>query len=219
MIKLSSYNGVEYIGVYCAANESLALLPMDSVPEFRAIVVEALGVEIQVMNMAQANIIGSLVAMNSYGAVVSAMATDSEVEELSKHLAVLRLEDKHNAAGNNILCNDNGAVINPEISPESFRAIAEVLQVEAVQQAIAGHSTVGSVCVATNKGVLCHPEITREEFDLVKSVLKVDGAIGTANYGASMVGACLIANSKGALVGYRSTPIELGRIEDALHLY
>jgi translation initiation factor 6 len=75
------------------------------------------------------------------------------------------------------------------------------------------------VCVATNKGVLCHPEITREEFDLVKSVLKVDGAIGTANYGASMVGACLIANSKGAVVGYRSTPIELGRIEDALHLF
>jgi translation initiation factor 6 len=219
MIKLSSYNGVEYIGVYCAANEELALVPMDSAKEFRADVAQALGVDILVINMAQANIIGSLVAMNSYGAVVSAMATDAEVEELSKHLAVLRLTDKHNAAGNNILCNDNGAVVNPDVSKETFEAIADVLQVDAIQHSLAGHSTVGSVCVATNKGVLCHPEITREEFDLVKSVLKVDGAIGTANYGASMVGACLIANSKGAVVGYRSTPIELGRIEDALHLF
>jgi translation initiation factor 6 len=219
MIKLSSYNGVEYIGVYCAANEELALVPMDSTKEFRAEVAQALGVEVLVMNMAQANIIGSLVALNSYGAVVSAMATDAEVEELSKHLAVLRLEDKHNAAGNNILCNDFGAVVNPEVSQEAFKAIADVLQVDAVQRSVAGHNTVGSVCVATNKGVLCHPEITREEFDHLKSVLKVDGAIGTANYGASMVGACLIANSKGAVVGYRSTPIELGRIEDALHLF
>jgi translation initiation factor 6 len=219
MIRLSSYNGVEYIGVYCAANEELALLPMDSTTDFREEVGRALGVEVRLMNMAQANIIGSLVAMNSYGAVVSAMATDSEVEELSRHLAVLRLGDRHNAAGNNILCNDNGAVVNPDISSESFRAIADVLQVEAVQRHIAGHSTVGSVCVATNKGLLCHPETTKDEFALLRSVLKVDGAIGTANYGAPMVGACLIANSRGAVVGYRSTPIELGRIEDALHLF
>jgi translation initiation factor 6 (eIF-6) len=28
----------------------------------------------------------------------------------------------------------------------------------------------------------------------------------------------MVANSKGAVIGYKSTPIELGRVEDALDL-
>jgi translation initiation factor 6 (eIF-6) len=31
-----------------------------------------------------------------------------------------------------------------------------------------------------------------------------------------MVGASMIANSEGAAIGFRSTPIEMGRVEDIL---
>jgi len=43
--------------------------------------------------------------------------------------------------------------------------------------------------------------------------------VATLNYGTPYLGACAIANSKGAVVGSSSTPIELGRIEDGLGLY
>ncbi|MFQ5910594.1 MAG: translation initiation factor eIF-6, partial [Thermoplasmata archaeon] len=82
-----------------------------------------------------------------------------------------------------------------------------------------GLKTVGSVAVATNKGVVCHPKIRNEERKLLEDVLKVPVTIATANYGTTYVGACVVANSKGAVVGSTTTPIEIGRIEEGLVLY
>jgi translation initiation factor 6 len=219
MLKLSSCSGVEFVGVYSKANEEHAIVPMDCDPEYLNDVEEALGVKAYRSTIAGTNLLGALIALNSYGAVVTSLASEAEVELLSRFVCVAKVEDKLNAAGNNILVNDSGAIVNPEVEDETMRLIQETLQVEVVRSGIAGHKTVGSACLATKKGVLCHPETTREEFELIKSVLKVPGAIGTLNYGSAMVGSCMIANSKGGVVGYRSTPIELGRVEDALILY
>jgi translation initiation factor 6 len=219
MLKLSSYNGVEFLGVYCRANEELAFVPNDSENSFIADFEEALGVKVARSTIAGTNLLGALVVMNSHGAVVTSMANDFEVELLSKNLQVSRIDDKLNAVGNNVLANDNGAIVNPEMEDASMKVIEKTLQVECVRASIGGHKTVGSVCIATNKGVLCHPETTKAEFEMIRSVMKVAPAIGTLNYGSPMLGASIVANSKGGMVGYRSTPIELGRVEDALVLY
>jgi translation initiation factor 6 len=219
MLNLSSYNGNQYVGVFSCANENISLIPVDSSETLVNDIESGLQVKCIKMNIASTNLIGALVAMNSYGAVVAAMASDAEIEALSKHLAVLRLEDRFNAAGNNIVANDKGALINPEIDPALYRQIADTLQVEVVAGTIAGQNIVGSMAVATNKGMLCHPESTKAEFEVLQSVLKVKPAIGTLNYGSGMVGACIVANSKGGAVGFRSTPIELGRVEDALGIF
>jgi translation initiation factor 6 len=218
MMRLSHYNGNPYLGVYCAANEFLALVPRDSSPGMGRDIAEVLEVKIEMMSVAGTNLIGSLVSMNSFGAVMSNMVGDAELEFLSRFLPVYRIEDKINASGNNILANDFGAIANPDLSEDALRAIEQTLQVPALQMSIADHKTVGSACVATNKGVLCHPSTSSEEMEAIRRFLKVPAAIGTLNYGAPLVGACMIANSKGAVVGNKSTPIELGRVEDALYL-
>lgn len=217
-MKLSSYNGNPYVGVYCVANEFFSLIPFDSSKTLERDIEEALGVEVERCSIAGANILGSLVAMNSYGAVVTNMASLNEIKAISRRIPVYRIEDKLNASGNNILVNDNGAVVHPDINRRIVKKIEKVLQVEAVQCSIAGHKTVGSVCVATNRGVLAHPNAGKEELEVISSHLKVPASIGTLNYGTPIVRACLVANSKGAAVGFKSTPIELGRVEDALGL-
>ncbi|MGD0817733.1 MAG: translation initiation factor IF-6 [Methanomassiliicoccales archaeon] len=219
MLNLSSYNGNQYVGVFSCANENISLIPNDSSDTLVDDMESALQVKCIKTTIASTNLIGALVAMNSYGAIVASMASDVEVESLSRHLAVYKLDDRYNAAGNNILVNDKGALINPDIDPKLYRDIAETLQVEVVPGTVAGQNIVGSMCAATNKGMLCHPESTKAEFEVLHSVLKVKPAIGTLNYGSGMVGACIVANSKGGAVGFRSTPIELGRVEDALGIY
>lgn len=219
MLNLSSYNGNQYVGVFSCANENISLIPVDSSETLVNDLETALQVKCIKTNIASTNLIGALVAMNSYGAIVASMASDTEIEMLSKHLSVYRLDDRYNAAGNNILVNDKGALINPDINPELYRDIADTLQVEVVPGTIAGQNIVGSMCCATNKGMLCHPDSTKAEFEVLHSVLKVKPAIGTLNYGSGMVGACIVANSKGGAVGFRSTPIELGRVEDALGIF
>lgn len=218
MLKLSNYNGNPYIGVYCVANESFSFVPMGTPPALVSDISDALGVEAIKGSLATSNILGTLMAINSYGAIATGMATLAEVRPMRKHLAVKRIKDKLNACGNNILVNDNAALVNPDLSRTAVKQIKETLQVEVVQGMVAGHKTVGSVCVATNKGILCHPSTTKAELEMLRSLFKVPAAIGTLNYGAPVVGACMIANSKGAAVGFRSTPIELGRVEDALNL-
>jgi translation initiation factor 6 len=216
MMKLSSYNGNPFIGVYCVANEGLSLVPPDAPKSLIADIEEGMGVKVLQASLASCNILGTLTAMNSYGAITTGMATLAEIRPLKKELQFKRIKDKLNACGNNILVNDNAALVNPDLGRSALKQIKETLQVEVVQGMIAGHRTVGSVCVATNKGVLCHPSTTKAELEMVRSLFKVPAAIGTLNYGAPLVGASMIANSKGAAIGFRSTPIELGRVEDAL---
>jgi translation initiation factor 6 len=51
---------------------------------------------------------------------------------------------------------------------------------------------------------------------LLKDVLRVPARTTTANYGTAQVGACVVANTRGAIIGSRTTPIEMGRLEEGL---
>ncbi len=176
---------------------------------------DALEVRLVQTTIASAGVVGSLVAMNSHGVVVNGLAEPSEVSRLGA-AHIQPLDHRLNAVGNNILCNDFGAIVHPGYGSETIARISETFGVPAVRATVAGLRTVGSAAVATNKGVLCHPHLRPEEAEVLKKVLKVPVATTTANYGTAQVGACLIANSRGAVVGSRTTPIEMGRIEEGL---
>ncbi len=216
MMRLSSYDGNPFMGVYSVTNENFALIPLDSSRSLIEELEGCLEVEVQRASIAGTNILGSLMAINSNGAVVSAMASDDELRIIGEQITVARLDDKLNAAGNNILVNDRAALVNPRLSNKALENISDTLGVEVVRGAVAGTNTVGSACVVTNRGVLCHPKTSEDELEMLGSLFRVPASIGTLNYGAALVGACMIANSKGAAIGSKSTPIEMGRVEDAL---
>lgn len=176
---------------------------------------EALEVRLVQTTIGGSAVVGSLVAMNSHGLVVTALADAVEVARLAPSRVGV-LAHRLNAAGNNILCNDSGAVVHPGFGAEGVEAISKALGVPVVQGTVAGIRTVGSAAVATNRGVLCHPHARPDEMAVLKDALRVPVATTTANYGTAQVGACLIANSRGAIVGSRTTPIEMGRIEEGL---
>ncbi len=198
------------------ANESIALVPPDAPQPLIEDIREGMETTVLQTPLASSNILGSLTAMNSYGGITSGMVALSEVRPIMKLLPFKRIRDRMSACGNNILVNDNAALVNPDLGRTAIKQITDILQVEVVQGMVAGHKTVGSVCVATNKGILCHPSTTKAEMEMLRTLFKVPAAIGTLNYGSPLVGACMVANTKGAAIGFRSTPIEMGRVEDAL---
>ncbi len=109
-----------------------------------------------------------------------------------------------------------GAIVHPGFDAETAREISSALGVRVERGTVAGLKTVGSAAVATNKGALCHPHVRPAEIEILKEVLQVPVSTTTANYGTAQVGACIVANTRGALVGNRTTPIEMGRIEEGL---
>lgn len=219
MLRLGDVFGSPYLGVYCSANESYALLPEGAEAPFVKDVEETLQVEVVQTYIAGSTLLGSLVAMNSNGIVVTNFAEKQELGRLPKELRVGIMEEKLNAAGNNIVANDKAACVHPAASKRSVSMIEDVLGVEVRRGAIAGIETVGSVCLATSKGVVCHPRTGDDELRELSSLFGAPASVATLNYGAPYVGACAIANSKGAVVGSLSTPIELGRTEDGLGLF
>jgi len=97
MMRLSSYNGNPYIGVYCVANEYVSFIPVDSPKTLSKDIEEALGVEVEKCTIGSTSLIGALLAMNSYGAVVTNTVSKEEVRRIAARLPVYTSEDPLNA--------------------------------------------------------------------------------------------------------------------------
>jgi len=219
MMRFSRYGGNPNIGVFAAANEDLAFVAHDAADDFFDGIGRTLNVEVVRTTVADSFVVGSLIAMNGNGAIVSGLINDRELEVIKSKIPVATISDKLNAAGNNILVNDFGAIVNPEVDDRTLKEIEDILGVECVKSTIADINTVGSVCRATNKGAAVNPNATEADIKLIKDVLKVEAMKVTVNHGCRFISPGILANSKGALVGDLTTPIEMGKIEDALVLY
>jgi len=169
------------------------------------------------LSIADSTIIGSLFALNSRGAVITDFVDKVTIDIIkSQGLNVFVIKDVINAAGNDILANDNGALIHPYIQKYSMKKIGETLGVSVERGTIASLKTIGMAAVVTNKGCLCHPKVTYEEKKQLEKLFDVNVMIGTVNHGVPMIGSGLVANTKGAIIGNLTTGIEMGRIEEAL---
>lgn len=210
-------HGSPYIGVYGAASDHMALLPPNAPPGLVRDVGSALGARVHVSHVGGSTILGALVALNSRGAVVADIATEEELSALGKQgLGIHVLEGRLNAAGNNVLCNDHGALVHPELTVRQVDGIRAALGVPVERGTIAGIGTVGSAAVCNNKGVLTHPRVAPTEKEQLERVLGVPSNIGTVNHGTPYIGAGLVANTKGALIGRLTTGPEMNRLEDTL---
>jgi translation initiation factor 6 len=211
-------NGNPFIGIFCATNEEIVFVPKDIQKKVKDKIIKTLGLEAVQLSIAGSRLIGSLMAINSTGAIVNNFIETSELLILKKYVNVSILEEKLNAVGNNILTNDQGALVHKKFNNKSIKQIEDTLDVEVCKGTIAGIKTIGTTAVVTKHGGVCHPKVKDDEVEFLKSLFKIDLVRGTANYGIPLVGACIIANSKGAVTGTVTSGIELGRIEDGLNL-
>ncbi|MGQ0534744.1 MAG: translation initiation factor IF-6 [Methanobacteriota archaeon] len=213
------FTGSSYVGVFARASESHVIVPPTVPPANVRSLQEALATEPIVTTLGGTTILGSVVCMNRSGILLADIAGTDETERFRRAgIRVGLLAGRLNAAGNNVLANDRGAVVHPGLDAASRRVVAETLDVEPVPGTVAGLSTVGSAAIVTAKGALCHPKASEEEIELLSSVLKVPTDIGTVNHGNPYISAGLVANSRGAAIGRDTTGPELNRIEDALGL-
>ena len=217
MLQLLDFNENPNVGVYCRANESVVFLQRSLPKQAKKLIAEVLDVKVVELSIADSTIIGSLLTFNSHGAIVTAYANKEALKIIEDQgLKVFPIKDVINAAGNDILANDNGALVHPDLQNSSVKKISDILGVTVHKGTIASLGTVGMAAVVTNKGCLCHPKVTEEEKRQLEKVFDVDVMIGTVNHGFPMIGSGLVANTKGAIIGDMTTGIEMGRIEEAL---
>lgn len=214
MIKKIDIDSSDFVGLFARVSDDVAIFSSsfdtktaDDISLF--LKVKAVRADLNGINLA-----GSLVTMNSNGII---MPRESRIEpdELGGR-NVLYLKDKVNAMGNDILTNDRGAIIHKNFGKSSMKEIQDALDVEVIKGEIGGVKTVGSVSVLTPKGMLVTPTADEDEMKRLSLFFKVPIKQATANFGSIYVGSAMMANSSGVIVGTTTTPIELGRIDEAL---
>jgi translation initiation factor 6 len=213
------FNENPNIGVFCRANNDILFTRKGLLSKIKKRIIQTLDVELVELTIADATIIGSLLTMNSKAAIVTDFIDSKNLKIIKDHgFEVYVTEDIINAVGNDILVNDKGVLVHPELKDETIKKIEEIFKISVYRGTIGSLKTVGMAAVVTNNGLLCHPKTTDDEIDHLKKVFKVDVMIGTINHGVPMIGSGLVANTKGAVVGSLTTGIEMGRIEEALKL-
>lgn len=210
-------NGNPNLGSLCCANEEICLVPMSVADTDVRNIEQAMCVSVLKTTIGGMNILGSLAVMNSHGLLVSNLIEEEEIvflEDLNLHV----LEDRLNAVGNNILVNDRAALVHPHYTRRAMKEMADVLDVEVERGTVGGLKIVGSAAVVNDKGILCHPKADLDEIEFLENLFGLPAKIGTANFGSPLIGASVLANSKGAVTGVETTGVELNRIENALGL-
>jgi translation initiation factor 6 len=214
MERTITFAGDPNIGVFARVVGDIVIIPPESPDDFKAAVHAALGAKLVETTIQGSTIIGSLVAGNSRGLIVSGLATEEEVGILSEHREVLLLHESMNAAGNVIMANDTFVAVHPDMPTELAKAIAEFLDVKQIYLTLGGIKTVGMAGVASNKGVIVHPRSTAYEIAHLEAVAKVPVGTGTINMGSGLIGTGLLVNENGYIAGNATSGFELGRIED-----
>jgi translation initiation factor 6 len=214
----AAFLGSPYVGVFARATDDCVVLRPDLEDDLTEDVADELDVPAVRTTVGGSATVGSLVAGNSNGLLVTNNVRQREVDRIQDvvDLPVGELPGKVNAAGNVVVANDNGAYVHAELSRDAVQAVEDALDVPVTRGRLAGVNTVGTAAVATNDGVLCHPKSTDDELDAIEAALDVPADVGTINYGGPLVGSGLVANDHGYVVGQETTGPELGRIDDAL---
>ncbi len=169
--------------------------------------------------VADSEIVGALVALNSNGAIVGEDLAAAEERALVAAGSVATVTSRQNATGNNVLVNDFGAIVHPEFSDPALRTIHRALKVPVERGTIAGLGTVGMAGLATNQGVVVHPKATTSEATQLERVLRVPVHRSTANFGVPIVGACAVANSRAILMGRPTTAVEIAHLQEGLKVF
>lgn len=207
---LSDIFGDPNVGIFCFANEKIAILPAGVSRKKTASFEEALGVKTCAVGIAGSRLVGVYATGNSSSVIVPNIAWSEEIHQLrSLGVPVTVLNEKKTALGNLMLCNDYGVYLDPRLKSATVSVVEEALGVPVHSGTIGGLPHVGALATASNKGVLASPMIEDSEKKKLAEALNVPVAVGTVNSGVPYPKSGIIANSKGGVVGSHTLGSEL----------
>ncbi|TBU06964.1 translation initiation factor 6 [Hamiltosporidium magnivora] len=166
--------------------------------------------------------VGSQCQGNKNGLLVPITTTDQELYFLRNNLPdtvkVMRVEERLNALGNTLICNDHIALLHPDVDKETEEMINDVLKIDVFRHNIGFEPLVGTFAALNNVGMLVHPHVTDEEMEELANMLEVQVIAGTVNKGSGCIGGGMIVNDWISFCGIQTTNTEFLVIETVFKL-
>ncbi|MBI3032610.1 translation initiation factor IF-6 [Candidatus Woesearchaeota archaeon] len=213
----TDFNKNPNVGLFGYVTDTYCLVGKDISHKFCKELEAVLKVPIHQISLAGTNLIGVFCAGNSKTLIVPNICFDNELQVLDDlGITYTVLETDLTALGNNILCNNHGAYINPEFSDEEQRYISKVLGVRAAKGMIGDVQVTGAACIVRKNHAIISPFVSDEQLGNIQTLLKVKAVKGTANFGSPYVKSAVLVNSHGFVAGKLCTGIELDELYKGL---
>ena len=212
------------IGAFVNLTNNYCIVPENSSETFYEVLESELNTQLPIIpvSIAGTKNIGNLTVGNKKGLLVPINTTEKELkyleEKLPESVKIQRINEKFNSLGNCISCNDNMAIIHPDMDKETETIIENVLGVEVFRSTIAGNSLVGSYSYITNLGGMVHPLASETECEELSNLLQIPIVSGTVNRGSELIGAGLFVNDWIGFCGSDCTASEIMMIEKVFKL-
>ena len=129
MTNRTNYNKCQEIGAFIKLTNSYCLVSDEASDNFMNTIQSNIGTDMPIIpiSIANSSIIGRLCVGNKYGLLVPASITDDEWNMLSESLPagvdLRKIDDKFSALGNVIVCNDQMALVHPDIENDTEKII------------------------------------------------------------------------------------------------
>jgi len=202
------------IGSFCLLTESYCLVGEGPYPDLKPELERALrGTQVVQFQVGGLDTVGIMAVGNSQGLLLPNCTSDYELEEIESKLGpkikVQRIEESFNALGNVIVCNDQVALVHPQLSNLTKQAIRETLGVPSFEFSFEKCELVGQGIVLTNKGAILQPLTTLEEFQKLQQIVQLPLISSTVG-GSLNTAQGILANSQTVLCCKCSTDKEVG---------
>ncbi len=205
------------IGLYCFTTNKFCLIGMEIPDKHVKKIEEALSVPVHRITIAGTSMVGAFVNGNDNCLLVPEITYDEELEQLDNlGIKYKVITSKLTALGNNIICNNNGIVLNQDFLPETVKEIEEALGIKSNKLSIADLDTVGSLVSLNSSYAIVHFDISDEEIQAIESTLKVKLFKGSVNLGNPYIRSGLLCNDNGLVAGGLTSGPELVDIDKNL---
>lgn len=216
-VLMTSFLGNPNVGLYAYASDNICLVGYMVPQKLHAKISEILKVPVRQTNLAGTSMMGVFCAGNSHSLLLPEIVFDDELKALDRHGVKYSIVNTNlTALGNNILCNDHGAIVSPDFEEKAIRQIEQALKVKVERGTIAGLDIVGSLASVTNTRGLISIDATDEEVALIEKTLKVKLTRGTMGMGVPYISSSIVLNSNGFIVSDHSSGIEIADADEAL---
>jgi translation initiation factor 6 len=216
-ILISNIQGNPNIGSFGFANDNFCLLGKEVPTTLVKKIEKVLKVPCHRITICGTSLVGAFVAGNNSKVLVPEIVFESELKELDElGIDYTIIKTNLTALGNNILCDDKSALVNPEFSAEQKKRIREALNVSLKPGTIAELPTVGSLATVNKKAIFTSQEISEEEKDYIQNLFKLEINTGTINMGNNFISSGLISNNNGFIIGSTSSGPEMTNIDEGL---
>jgi len=206
------------IGLFIFLTEDFGLIGFDVEDKIVKRLEEIFEVPFYKVSIGGTNLIGVFVTGNSKKLLVPSIIYPHELKELERITDVIVLETKLNALGNNIVIGKEAIAVNPRLEQEIKELLAKEFQKPVYDLTIRKHGIIGALIVEFNRRVLVGNIAKESDIQKIKEIFKAERInVGSVNFGSPFIRSGLVLNSKGYIIGDKTTGHEIALIEETFY--